>query len=544
MNASSFVRLFQGRSFSSSELRFLKSSFKQSYEDSILRNSEKKFVKCYEGSLITQKTFSQFNLDVHSALHLITENVGSEQSVFVALVTNSYLSLVFMTAAFLKGLTVCPINPLEGPERISAKIQQIQEPVTIWTNKDISDYSWSFTVYSMELSTDSPKINTESYFDFPSDRPMVLIFTSGSTGYSKIVEQMETNILSNVDALIEHHQLHEGKTIGTSLPIFHVNALEFSFFASLLSGSQLVLYDQFDIFTVAQSLEEDRIQILSVVPTLLQLILKRKKDFLSMDLSHFKYFVSAASALPKSVSQEILSHFQRPIIQGYGLSEAVNFSATLPIDMKFDEYHHWSTHFAHPSIGVALRGNEILIRNSEGQECEEGETGEICVRGFNVMRSYRGMDAEKMFQDGFLKTGDLGYFRRSPSGIKFFFVSGRVKDVIKRYGETVSLREVDDLLAPILGAGIDIISVGFENDFSGEEIGLIVQGDSTAEIKSSLLKFLSQAYNDLMRPRVILFTRDAIRTPSGKPQRWKFKECFTPYKAKIFSSEPIFGSLE
>jgi long-chain acyl-CoA synthetase len=215
------------------------------------------------------------------------------------------------------------------------------------------------------------------------------------------------------------------------------------------------------------------------------------------------------------------------------LSEAVNFSAVLPPTLSLQEAEAWLTSYQHPSIGPALRGNTIHILDENGKECASGKTGEVCIRGWNVMKGYTD-SPPGFFSDGYLHTGDLGYFQLSQNGVPFYFISGRIKDVIKRSGETLSLRELDDCVLPLLPEGCDAVSVGFENDIAGEEVGLIVN-ISKIEDQTTFLQKLAQLPKGL-RPSVVLFKSDGLRTASGKPQRWKFKSLFAKYKTQLLGS--------
>src|SRR5262249_37675097 len=136
----------------------------------------------------------------------------------------------------------------------------------------------------------------------------------------------------------------------------------------------------------------------------------------------------------------------------------------------------------------------------------------------------------------------LGYFVRDGRGREFFFINGRSKDVIKRFGMTVSLREVDDWIARFPHEGFTAIAVGFEHDVSGEEVGLVVEEGSDKGndvVETETLKSFLETVPVTLRPKVILFTNESVRTASGKPCRWKFKALFQSYKARIFPTGAV-----
>jgi len=111
------------------------------------------------------------------------------------------------------------------------------------------------------------------------------------------------------------------------------------------------------------------------------------------------------------------------VIQGYGLSEAVNFSCLMPTNLNAEEYSHWMMDFPWPSIGTALRGNTVLVLNQSGEPTGEGEIGEIAIQGKTLMRGYRANHSnnempadndgfEQSFLGNLLRTGDLGFFSK------------------------------------------------------------------------------------------------------------------------------------
>jgi acyl-CoA synthetase (AMP-forming)/AMP-acid ligase II len=526
MNA---LRTYKGKKFISQNLPYLKGSLVESYTLAVKKNSQKMFIKSYEDSLIIAKTFAEFDEDVSTAAAAIAKH-NPAATTFILITKNSYLSAVYIAAAIFSGLTICLINPEEEAIRIKQKISMVKGKKAVWTHPDFKTIVKARSLY-LKKSLQKRKLKR-----FLKNRPAAYVFTSGSTGYSKIVEQMEQNILSNVDAVICHHGLNlHPRTIATSLPIFHVNTLWFSFCAALLSGSSLILYDQFKPKTLFESLSADRVEVLSLVPTLFHILLKFKRDFLSTDLSRLKYFVTAAAPLSVNMAKDVIAAYGKPIVQGYGLSEAVNFSAILPVDLPIEENRFWLTNYKHPSIGVALPGNEIHICNDNFTPCREGEEGNLLIRGHSVMRSYSKVAPKKIFAYDYLETGDRGYFHKNSSGERYFFISGRSKDVIKRNGMTISLREVDDLLFPLQKLCGDVIAVGFANDFSGEEIGVVVSEKKSPELIEKISHFLNQNFVDLLRPCVFVFTQDSLRTASGKPQRWKFQPKFDSLKSEILS---------
>lgn len=435
-------------------------------------------------------------------------------------------------AALIGGKTLVPLNPAEGVERLELKMNEWKEAASVFCFSENIQLSRTCEKCLPDASEIDP-LPLHELSDFESSRVAICVFTSGSTGYSKVVQLTEANLLTNVDALIGHHQLNQASVIGTPLPFFHVNALGFSFLCSFAAGGRLVFFQKSDPALMIQAIREEGIKVLSIIPQVMRILLQRGK---SDDLMGLSYVVTAAAPLSQELAKKFILHFGKRIIQGYGLSEAVNFSLTMPINLPENVYDQVMFRNRFPTVGIELPGNLVGVLNAEGNECGPGLEGEIGIRGWNVMPGYRqteNLREQSPYKDGYFMTGDLGFFEiESRTQTKYFFISGRSKDVVKRAGETVSLRELDDMVAAIQFKGLEAIAVPFVNEISGEQIGLVCLVDVRAVSKNWRQEFLDiveKQIPQILRPFVLLETTREIRTPSGKPMRWMFQSAFTKY---------------
>lgn len=512
------LHLFNNQPFSAESLLFLQPTFHASFAAAISKFADRDFLKVYGASGITQKTFAQFAGDVEKCRRLLLEKFPDKR-VIATIDGNTYENLAFMTGAILGGFVLAPINPMEGEERIQKKLEQIAWPAGVLRAP-------------LQIPTTAPR-DARSKTREPVS-PMILMFTSGSTGYSKIVQQPESAILSNIDALIELHSLDQIKIVGTPLPIFHVNALEFAFFGTLMSGSRLILYESFDFAKVVRSLEDDKVQIFSAVPG----VLKSLNDFsgkIPLDKLKLEYCVTAATMLAPPLAKDLAQKFPFKIIQGYGLSEAVNFSCLIPPQLSKQETDHWLADFQRPSIGTPLRGNHVEVLSETGEPLAEKAEGEIAIRGHNVMIGYKDVDNNEMYRISYLKTGDIGHYIVDPKTQKrFFFITSRKKEIIKRHGITISLVEIDDEIQRVIPAHITAIAVPFDNVSSGEDVGVVVSHNASPEHLKELKEHLQKSLPPHLWPRVILQSSEKLRTESGKPRRWALQSLFSRYQTTLF----------
>lgn len=504
------VKSFIKNRFNKAEFLFLKKNFREAYLQAIYKNGTRPFVKVYanDGSTL-EKSFVEFDQDVKKVSNYLLKNF-SEFDTLCTKSDNNYPHLVFIVSILVSQFRFCPLNPNDSTELTNKKIKALGEK--------------TFLLPSLNINV--PMVN-----DLPSkgrtpEEPYIYIFTSGSTGESKIVQQTEAGILTNIEALLKHHKITDKPTvIGTPLPLFHVNALEFSLFCSLLGGHKLILFQSFDPLLSLKSLQNDKIEIFSLVPHLLNGLSPFMGKLKVLILPNFKYFVSAAAPLPFQLLK-LYCENNFLILQGYGLSEMVNFSLLTPTDLSPQELLIIAQKFNRPTCGIPIEGNEIKILKDQ-RPVEEQIIGDIYIRGAGLMLGYKNMTTTEITSDLWLKTGDRGFWLNSPLEYeRLYFVSGRVKDIAKKSGITTSLVDFDEQLSCLIhGEVLDAIGFTYEHPFSGEEIGIALQISPKHILnKISLEQQLSKIFDKSNLPALVLTTQNLLRTPSGKPLRWKLTE--------------------
>jgi acyl-CoA synthetase (AMP-forming)/AMP-acid ligase II len=223
-------------------------------------------------------------------------------------------------------------------------------------------------------------------------------------------------------------------------------------------------------------------------------------------------------------------------VHGYGLSETTCYSCYLPISLDDTEHIHWMRNYGFPSIGCAIPQNEMMIADEEGHELVPSQKGEIAIRGFNVMKYYYNNDEAngKTFSYGWFRSGDEGFYELDRKGNKYFFITGRLKELIIRGGVNISPLEIDEVIArcPGIKSGI---AVGFENDFYGEEVGAYVQKMDGANIsEEDVITFCKDNLPFSKAPKVVLFGDEIPVTSTGKYQRNKCKALFAKWRSVQF----------
>jgi acyl-CoA synthetase (AMP-forming)/AMP-acid ligase II len=227
------------------------------------------------------------------------------------------------------------------------------------------------------------------------------------------------------------------------------------------------------------------------------------------------------------------------IVHGYGLSETTCYSCYIPVDLEQAKHKKWQNEFGFPSIGIEIEPNEMDIQNDKGESLPEGERGEIVIRGHNVMKYYdSNPDANaKTFEFGWFRSGDEGFYKTDEQGRKYFFITGRIKELIIRGGVNIAPLEIDEVIMsiPEVKSGI---SVGFDNDWYGEEVGALVllkdNVSATEDLKEQIISMCRQKLPFYKTPKVIVFSDSIPVTSTGKYQRNKVKHLFEEFKTIQF----------
>lgn len=365
----------------------------------------------------------------------------------------------------------------------------------------------------------------------------LIVYTSGTTGHPKGVVLTQHNLLTDAMAIAEWHRLSDDQRMMCVLPIHHVNGIVVTLMTPLYFGGSVVLNQKFHPDKFFERISSEMVNVVSVVPTLLQFLLHAKPNMHQYKLGHFRHIICGAGPLTVELALKFEHEFGIPVLHGYGLSETTCYSCFLPIDLSRGEHKMWMSKFGFPSIGVPLPVNEMAIHDEHGNELDENIRGEIVIRGHNVMKYYfqdPGAN-ETTFAHGWFRSGDEGFFHYDEEGRKFFFITGRMKELIIRGGVNISPFEIDEVLMSMPGIQAGI-AVGFENDWYGEEVGAYVKlKDGLAIGEEEVLAHCRKHLPFSKSPKVVIFGADVPVTSTGKYQRNRCKDLFADWKSVQFT---------
>lgn len=363
----------------------------------------------------------------------------------------------------------------------------------------------------------------------------LIVYTSGTTGNPKGVLLAHGNLLADANGISRWHGIDAATRMMCVLPVHHVNGTVVTLVTPMYAGSSVVLNRKFQTSTFFARAAAENVAIVSVVPTLLAFLIQADIRTEAMALSGFRHIICGAGPLTCELAQRFEERYAIPIIHGYGLSETTCYSCFLPIDLSDAERMKWHTAYGFPSIGVPIPENEMAIHDATGNAMPAGERGEIVIRGHNVMLEYYGNPEANAnaFTFGWFRSGDEGFFLNDDTGRPYFFITGRLKELIIRGGVNISPLEIDEVINshPKVEAGI---SVGFDNNWYGEEIGAYVKPADSSLTAEELIAFCREHLPAHKTPKVIVFGSDIPVTSTGKYQRNRVKHLFGDHKETQF----------
>ncbi len=426
-----------------------------------------------------------------------------------------YLS--WLLACFAEGACVCPVDPGHGEAELKRAAAAFKPD---WI---VAHHPLPF----LDPMPNAPVKNETIYRNSPEARSglppgtALCMFTSGTTGRAKGVLLSENNLAYGSELVPLAHQIAEQDRALAILPLSMINGMVTTILAILRSRSSAIYYE--GMFTAYQAFQwaiEHQATWINAVPVHYAAFCN---PFLSTEerTGHrVRFCRSAGSRLPVQVLQDFENHYKIPIIETMGLTETAGQVFANP--MELDER----------KIGSVGRpvGIEAKIVSSAFEELSDGEEGEIWIRGENVFLGYLDdpTSTAQALHDGWLRTGDRA--RRSVDG--FFTLTGRIKEIVIRGGQNVSLQEIDDTLCQHPAIALSG-SVGLDADLDGETVVSFVQLklDRKAGEKELLAHCAERLAAFKLPSQITLLEKLPLRS-NGKVDKQELKRMANCFKEK------------
>ncbi|MCC6616552.1 MAG: acyl--CoA ligase [Anaerolineae bacterium] len=538
---------------------------------------EKVFLVHYDADGAREEyTYADFNARVHQVAGYLYDDLGVRRGDRVATIAYNHAETVILYfACWLIGAAVAPQNVAEDDRRI-AYILRNSEAVVCFARAEYLERAERI-ITSQDEELGAPNIRqivvmggdgTGKYPDFAAEtasrpntfistdeRPTLddealLVYTSGTTGAPKGVVLTQYNLLVDAQGISQWQAITGNQRMMCVLPIHHVNGIVVTIITPLFVGASTVLNRAYSSSTFWKRIADEQVHVVSVVPTLLQFCLDYAdaqaaqnesiwgEGIGKQQLRHFRHFVCGAGTLAMSLVKAFEERFDIPVLHGYGLSETTCYSCFLPIDLSWEEHRHWLLDYGYPSIGCPIEPNEMAIFDplGEGRELPPGERGEICIRGHNVMRYYyhRPDANQETFKFGWFRSGDEGFYEVDERGRKFFFITGRIKELINRGGVKFSPFDIEEVLLEVPGVKVGL-AIAFPNDYYGEEVGAyIVLNEGAQMTEADILEHCRARMTFEKSPKAVIFGTEIPVTSTGKYQRLRLREQFADWQHTQF----------
>ncbi|HEV7847069.1 MAG TPA: long-chain fatty acid--CoA ligase [Thermoleophilaceae bacterium] len=341
--------------------------------------------------------------------------------------------------------------------------------------------------------------------DREGDDTAVILYTSGTTGQPKGAELTHSNLHKNSAGVSANlGELTDADVLLGALPLFHSFGQTCTMNSAVFVGATVTMLPRFDPEKALEIIARDKVTIFQGVPTMYNAMLHCDSAD-GADCSTLRTCMSGGAAMPAELMRAFEEKFGCIILEGYGLSE------TSPVA----SFNHPDKERKPGSIGTPIEGVEMQVWDDDGNEVDQGEVGEIVIRGHNIMKGYwnrEDANKEAITDEGWFRTGDMA--KVDEDG--YFFIVDRKKDLIIRGGYNVYPREIEEVLyehPAIQEAAV----VGVPHDELGEEVGAAVvlkQGESVdADELKSYVKEQVAAYK---YPREVWFVDELPKGPTGK----------------------------
>jgi acyl-CoA synthetase (AMP-forming)/AMP-acid ligase II len=366
------------------------------------------------------------------------------------------------------------------------------------------------------IDPDAPELFLEDRlprFRLPALRasdPALLMYTSGTTGTPKGALLSHANLLASARSVSAWHGLGPGDRVLSALPLYHINGQCIATLSTLLSGGAIVLPRRFSVHEWWHWVDRYQVTWINMVPTIIAYLLNAAAPGSGGRFPSVRFGRSASAPLPPEQHQAFERIFGIPVIEAMGMTECASTVFANPQDPARRKYG---------SPGVPC-GVEAKVVDAEGRELGAGAAGEILLRGPNVMHGYYKepeLTRQAIVRGGWLRTGDLGF--RDADG--FYFITGRLKELIIKGGENIAPREIDEALLKH-PAVLEAAAVGVpDTDYGQEILACVVLKAGKPCSEAELRAFCLTELGRYKTPRFIRFVDELPKGPSGKVQRLK-----------------------
>lgn len=406
-------------------------------------------------------------------------------------------------------LHTCPPGQLR-----SARLPRLRNVIFLGEEKHPGMFTWAEVLALADEV--SPEELAERQASLHYDEVINIQYTSGTTGFPKGAMLSHLNIVADAYYVAECMGLRAGDRLCIPVPFFHCFGCVMGTLACVTKGATMVPVDHFRPDAVLAAIEAEKCTAVHGVPTM-YISLLEYPDFACYDLSTLRRGIMAGAPCPVEVMKSVINRMNmKEITIAYGQTEAspviTQTRTNDPLERRV------------ATVGRAIPGVEVKIVDPKtGQEVPYGTPGELCARGFNVMKGYYKMPeatSQAIDAEGWLHTGDLATMDKHG----YCNIVGRIKDMIIRGGENIYPREIEEFLhthPKVMDAQV----VGVPSFKYGEEVMAFIRlKPGVQATEEEIREFFQNRISRHKIPRYIKFVDSYPMTASGKVQKFKLRE--------------------
>jgi len=351
----------------------------------------------------------------------------------------------------------------------------------------------------------------------PKEDLVALQYTGGTTGISKGAMLTHMNLVSNAVMCTEWLQAKSAEeTFLTVLPLFHIYGMTTGMNAPMYLAGKMIMLPRFDAISTFRSIQKYKVTVFCGAPTMYAMLLSHK-DVSKYNLSSVHFCISGSAPLPPEVQKKWMEITRGVLVEGYGLTESSPVTHCNPLDRTMKTVKVGS-------IGLPWPDTDAKIVDQETGETEPklGETGELIIKGPQVMKGYWKMpeETEDVLRDGWLYTGDIA--KMDEDG--YFYITDRKKDLIKYKDYSVYPREIEDVLYE--HPAVKLCGVIGKPDLVAGEIpkAFVVLREGTTATEQDMMQFVNTRVAPYKAIREVEFRKELPMTMVGKVLRRVLQE--------------------
>ncbi len=424
--------------------------------------------------------------------------------------TSDYIDMFYEVAPFARGATPGQIH--------SNKLPKLKNVICISDEKYTGMFKWS-ELYELSKKIDDTQLKSrQSSLDF--DDAINIQYTSGTTGFPKAATLTHFNILNNGYFVGKMMNFTDKDRLCIPVPFYHCFGMVMSNLTCTSLGATMVIPSEyFNPLTTLTVIEKEKCTAVHGVPTMFIAELEHP-EFKKFDLSSLRTGIMAGSPCPVEVMKRVNNEMNMKEVEiAYGQTESSPVITQTPADDTME--HRTET------VGKPLPFVEVKIVNPEtGEIVEVGEQGELCARGYNIMKYYyNNPDATKnaIDESRWLHTGDLAVMTEDG----YFKITGRIKDMIIRGGQNIYPREIEEFLYthPKIA---DVQVIGVPDKKYGEEVcAWIMVKENENVTEEEIKEYCKGKIAHYKVPKYIKFTDSFPMTVTGKIRKVEMREIST-----------------